>query len=66
MRSCTVIGRRAGTLSSTGLPSAPGFSMPTVMRAYSGRYIATGSSSFMRPSSTSIIAATVVMGLLIE
>jgi hypothetical protein len=36
------------------------------MLAYSGRYIETGSSSFMRPSSISIIAATVVMGLLIE
>ena len=61
-----VIWRRAATLSSSGLPSPSGFSMPTVILANSGRYIDTGWPRLMRPSSASIIAATEVIGLVIE
>jgi hypothetical protein len=38
----------------------------TLRFASSGRYIDTGSESLMRPSSTSIMAATLVSGLVIE
>jgi hypothetical protein len=41
-------------------------SRPTRMSATSGRYLLTGSVSASLPSSTSIIAATLVTGLVIE
>ena len=46
--------------------SASPFSTPTFILANAGMYFAIGSPSEMRPSSTSIMAATVVTGLLIE
>ena len=61
-RSCTVIGRTAGTTSSTG----PAGVRTTVGDASSGSHGSTGSSSAIRPSSTSIITAAAVIGLVIE
>ena len=61
IRSRIVIGRAAGTRSN--LPSR---STPTVIEANAGRYLATGSESSSRPSSTSVIVATETIGLVIE
>ena len=61
-----VIARLGATRSSVGLPSAPGFSSPTFTSLKAGMYLATGSLSASLPSSNSIIAATVVIGLVIE
>ena len=49
-----------------GLPSSPGFSTPTLVSANAGMYFERGSSSLSLPSSTSIIAATEVIGFDIE
>ena len=48
------------------LPSSPRFSTPTFVSAKAGMYFETGSSSDSLPSSTSIIAATEVIGFDIE
>src|SRR6185437_11055979 len=61
-RSATVIGLIAGTTSSTG----PAGVRTTAGEASSGSHGATGSSSVIWPSSTSIITAAAVMGLVIE
>lgn len=61
-RSATVIGRAAGTTSSTGASGV----RTTTGFAISGSHRSTGSSSAIRPSSTSIITAAAVMGLVIE
>jgi len=61
-----VIGRFSGTSSSDTLPSGVFFSTPTFMLANEGMYFETGSSSFSLPWSISIIAATLVIGLVIE
>ena len=66
MRSWMVIGRLAGTSSSPIVPSSPFFSTPTLTSANDGMYFDKGSSSCSLPSSTSIIAATVVIGFDIE
>jgi hypothetical protein len=57
-----VIGRFAGTTSSTGLPAV----RTTTGCASSGSHLPTAPSSAIRPSSTSIITAAAVMGLVIE
>ena len=57
-----VIGRSAGTVSSSG----PSESAITRMSASSGSHFATGSVSASLPSSTSVIAAATVTGLVIE
>ena len=59
-RSSTVIGRRAGTVSSTG----PSIRRSTRRSASSGSSRSTGSSRRSRPWSTSIITAAAVIGLL--
>ena len=61
-RSATVIGLTAGTTSSTG----PAGVRTTAGDASSGSHRPIGSSSAIRPSSTSIITAAAVMGLVIE
>ena len=61
-RSKTVIGRAAGTTSSTGLAGV----RTTLGSASSGSQRATGSSSAIRPSSTSIMTAAAVIGLVID
>src|SRR5215207_6527444 len=61
-RSRTVIGRSAGTTSSTGLAGV----RTTLGDASSGSHSPTGSSSPIRPSSTSIITAAATMGFVIE
>ena len=62
MRSCTVIGRASGSVSNdSALPPAY-----TRVCENAGRNLATGSSSWKQPSSYSISAATVVIGLVIE
>jgi hypothetical protein len=61
-RSNTVIGRAAGTTSSTapaGVRTTEGFDI-------SGSHWSTGSWSAMRPSSTSIMTAAAVTGLVME
>ena len=58
------MGRLSG--SSTQRRLSPGFSTPTFTSAKAGMYFATGSSSESLPSSTSIIAATEVIGFDIE
>ena len=57
-----MIGRPAGTTSSTGLAGV----RMTTGDASSGSHGPTGSSSAIRPSPTSIITAAAVMGLVIE
>jgi hypothetical protein len=57
-----VIGRAAGTMSSTG----PAGVRTTLGDASSGSHFPTGSSSAIRPSSTSIITAAAVMGLVMQ
>jgi hypothetical protein len=57
-----VIGRAAGTTSSTGLAGV----RTTFGAASSGSHRSTGSWSAIRPSSTSIMTAAAVMGLVIE
>ena len=57
-----MIGRTAGTTSSTGLAGV----RTTTGSASSGSHWPTGSSSAIRPSSTSIMTAAAVMGLVIE
>ena len=61
-RSRTVIGRFAGTVSSSG----PSSRLSTRRLASSGSSRSTGSSSRSLHSSTRIIAATAVIGLVIE
>lgn len=61
-RSRTVIARAAGTTSSTGLSGV----RTTESEASSGNRRPTGSSREIRPSSTSIITAAAVTGLVIE
>ena len=61
-RSSTVIGRTAGTTSSTG----PSGVRTTVGDASSGSQCPTGSSSAIRPSSTSIMTAAATTGLVID
>ena len=61
-----VIGRLSGSSASAGLPLSSTFSTPTFTLAKAGMYFATGSSSASLPSSTSIIAATDVIGFDIE
>ena len=65
-RSLIVIGRLSGSRTSVSVPSSPRFSTPTFVSAKAGMYFETGSSSFSLPSSTSIIAATEVIGFDIE
>ena len=65
-RSSIVIGRSSGSSTNAGLPSSSGFSTPTFTSAKAGMYFETGSSSASLPSSTSIIAATDVIGFDIE
>ena len=62
MRSSNVIGRRAGSVLSSG----PVASTSTRMSASSGNHFATGSASANFPSSSSAIAAATVTGLVIE
>ena len=57
-----VIGARAGVR--TGAAAVPPLKTLTAFSA--GRYFATGSSSLMRPSSCSVITATLVITLDIE
>ena len=61
-----VIGRFTGTRSRPTAPSSPFFSTPTLTFANDGMYFETGSSSCSLPSSTSIMAATVVIGFDME
>ena len=61
-RSATVIGRAAGTTSSTGEAGV----RTTTGAASSGSHRWTGSSSAIRPSSTSIMTAAAVIGLVID
>ena len=61
-----VIARFGATRSKVGLPSGPGFSSPTFTSLKAGMYLATGSARASLPSSNSIIAATVAIGLVIE
>ncbi len=61
-----VIGRLTGSSTSAGLPLSQHFSTPTFMSAKAGMYFDTASSSLSLPSSTSIIAATDVIGFDIE
>ena len=61
MRSWTVIGRLSGARSSL----SP-LTTPTFVFAKAGMYFETGSVMRSRPSSTSIIAATETIGLVIE
>jgi hypothetical protein len=61
-----VIGCLAGTRSSVTAPLAAFCSTPTLTLANDGMYFERGSSSRSFPSSTSIIAATVVIGFDIE
>ena len=56
-----VIGRSSGTRSSL----SP-FSTPTFVLAKAGMYLASGSEISSRPSSTSVIAATETIGLVME
>jgi hypothetical protein len=66
-KSCTVMSRLAGTVTSCDVPPAGSDeSTATRMSRNSGMYFHTGSSRDNRPSSTSIIAATLTMGLVIE
>ena len=61
MRSWTVIGRLSGARSSLSPLATPTFTL-----AKAGMYFETGSVMRSRPSSTSIIAATETIGLVIE
>src|SRR5262247_4364698 len=61
-KSATVIALTAGTTSSAGLAGV----RTTAGDASSGSHCPAGSSSAIRPSSTSIITAEAVMGLVIE
>ena len=61
-RCLIVIGVRAGT--TTGARAVP--LLNTVIVLSAGRYLATGSSSLIRPSSCSAMTATLVMILDIE
>jgi hypothetical protein len=60
-----VIARSSGSSTSASLPSSR-FLTPTLSVAKAGMYFETGSSSLSLPSSTSIIAATDVIGFDIE
>src|SRR4030081_3592382 len=59
-------GRFGGTSSSVLVPSSFFVSTPTFTFAKEGMYFAMGSSSASLPSSTNIIAATLVMALVSE
>ncbi len=61
-----VIGRLSGSSTSLGFAFSSGFSTPTFASANAGIYFETGSSSLSLPSSTSIIAVTLVIGFDIE
>ena len=61
-RSSTVIGRRAGTVSSSG----PSMRFRTLRSASSGSSRSTGSANATLPSSTSIIVAAARTGFVIE
>ncbi len=61
-----MIGRFTGTSSRACSPFSAFFSTPTLALANDGMYLATGSSSPSLPWSISIIAATDVIGLVIE
>ena len=66
-KSYTVGAGAAGTVSYAGLPDAESaFATLTCIFAKAGRYFETGSPRTMRPSSTSIMAATDTNGLVIE
>ena len=65
-RSCTVIARAAGRVRSATAPPSSTASSPTTSSAKAGMCFDTGSVSESRPSSTSCIAATEVMGLVME
>ena len=66
IRSRTVVVRRASSSSSDFRPSMPVLSTPTFGCAKAGMHLDTGASRSILPSSTSIIAATLTIGLLIE
>ena len=61
-----VTGRSSGTSFRTGVPSAATELTPTFTSAKSGMNLETGSNSASLPASTSIIAATLVIGFVIE
>jgi hypothetical protein len=63
MRSWIVISRSSSTVCS-GVPSQP--DAPTRIPASFGKYLATGSLTISRPSSYSMRAATVTIGLVID
>ena len=65
-RSWMMIGRSGGTRSSRGLTPSPTCSTPTLTSAKAGMYFESGSDSDSLPSSTSVIAATAVIGFDIE
>ena len=61
-----VMGRTGSTSSSVLVPSSAFFSTPTFTLAKEGMYFATGSSSFILPSSINCIATTDVIALVSE
>ena len=61
-----VTGRSAGTSFKIGVPSEATELTPTFISEKSGMNLETGSESLSLPASTSIIAATLVMGFVIE
>ena len=61
-----VTGRSGGTSFSTDVPSAVTELTPTLMSANPGMNLDTGSAGESLPASISIIAATLVIGLVIE
>ena len=61
-----VTGRSGGTSFSTGVPSAAAELTPTFTSANAGMNLDTGSASESLPASISIIAATLVIGFVIE
>ena len=65
-RSSTVTGRSGGTSVRAGSPSPALEAMPTFTSAKAGMYLDTGSDGESLPSSTSIMAARQVIGLVIE
>jgi hypothetical protein len=61
-----VTGRSSGTSFRTGVPSSATDLTPTFTSANPGIYLDTGSESESLPASINIIAATLVMGFVIE
>ena len=61
-----VIGRNCGSRPSSTVPSGFFFWVETLVSAKAGMYLETGSARVSLPSSTRIIAATEVNGLVIE